>query len=62
MGHQPPVCSGNQGINRHLSEILSMILEPVGHVIGRSDIDSTSGLLAKIETLNKDLSEMENDQ
>ena len=55
-----PVCSGNQGFNRHLSEILSMILEPVGHAVGGSDIDSTGGLLEKIDALNDRLNS--NDQ
>ena len=50
-----PVCSGNQGFNRHLSEILSMVLEPLCHSIPGNDIDSTAGLLEKVEALNKDL-------
>ena len=28
-----PVCSGNKGINRHLSDVLSLILESVGHSV-----------------------------
>ena len=32
-----------------------MILEPVGHAIGGSDIDSTGGLLEKIERANEEL-------
>ena len=50
-----PVCSGNKGCNRHLSEVLSLILEPLGHAVGGQDIDSTSGLLHEIEHLNKKL-------
>ena len=50
-----PVCSGNKGCNRHLSEVLSLILEPLGHAIGGSDIDSTEGLLYEICELNKKL-------
>ena len=50
-----PVCSGNKGFNRHISEILSLILEPLGHAIGGQDIDSTGGLLAAIGDLNETL-------
>ena len=49
-----PVCSGNQGFNRHLSEVLSMVLEPVGHALGGPDIDSTGGLLNKINKINEE--------
>ena len=47
-----PVCSGNQGMNKHLSEIVSMVLEPLAHVSKGEDIDSTGELLEKIEKLN----------
>ena len=50
-----PICSVNIGYNRHLSEIVSLILEPLGHAAGGSDIDSTGGLLAKIKDLNIEL-------
>ena len=50
-----PVCSGNRGFSRHISELLSLILEPLGHAAGGSDIDSTGGLLAKIKDLNERL-------
>ena len=33
-----------------------MILESLGHALGGSDIDSTGGLLSKVEELNKKLS------
>ena len=36
-----PVCSENQGMNKHLSEIVSMILEPIAHAAKGADIDST---------------------
>ena len=52
-----PVCSGNRGLNRHLSEMLSNILEPVGHAVGGCDIDSTGGLLSEIEKLNEKLAQ-----
>ena len=47
-----PLCSGIQGFNRHLSEMLSIILEPLSHATQGNDIDSTSGLLEKICELN----------
>ena len=50
-----PVCSGNRGFNRHISEILSLILEPLGHAIGGNDIDSTGELLSKVRSLNETL-------
>ena len=53
--HPPPsrpVCSGIKGFNRHISEVLSLILEPLGHAAGGEDIDSTGGLLARIRDLN----------
>ena len=52
-----PVCSGNKGYNRHLSEILSLVLEPVGHSLGGFDIESTNELLKKVEELNIQLQE-----
>ena len=48
-----PICSGRAGFNRHISEILSMVLEPLGHALGGYDIDSTGGLLSKVGELNK---------
>ena len=50
-----PICSGNVGFNRHISEVLSMILEPLGHALGGADIDSTGGLLSKVAGLNEKL-------
>ena len=54
-----PVCSRNMGFNRHISEILSLILEPLGHAIGGEDTDSTGGLLSKIQSLNAKLAKKE---
>ena len=45
----------SKGCNRHLSEVLSLILEPVGHAIGGCDIDSTGGLLHELEVLKNKL-------
>ena len=50
-----PVCTGNKGFNRQLSEIVSLILEPLGHSIGRNDIESTGEVLHKVVNLNKEL-------
>ena len=50
-----PVCSGNKGFGRHISEILSLILESLGHATGGEDIDSTGSLLAKVTELNNNL-------
>ena len=58
MGLPPPsrpICSGKAGFNRHISEILSMVLEPLSHALQGYDIDSTGGLLSKIDDLNKKL-------
>ena len=57
-----PVCSGNQGLNRHIRqfqspyEAVSMVLESVCHAIEGNDIDSPSGLLEKLDVLNKESS------
>ena len=50
-----PVCSGNGGTNKHLSEIVSYVLEPLSHAAKGSEIDSTGELLEKVEKLNKRL-------
>ena len=50
-----PVSTGNKGFNRHLSEIVSLILEPLGRSIGGNDIESTGELLQKVVKLNNDL-------
>ena len=48
-----PVCSGNSGMNKHLSEIVSHVLEPLAHSIDGADIESTGELLHEIRELNK---------
>ena len=50
-----PVCSGNNGINKHLSELVSYVLEPLAHTLDGAEIDSTGGMLEKVEKLNKRL-------
>ena len=51
-----PVCAGNDGGNRHISEIVSLILEPVACESNGNDIDSTGDMLSKIKKLNEDIS------
>ena len=48
-----PVIAGNVGINRCLSEILSLIIEPITDRAGGDSIDSTGDMLHKINELNK---------
>ena len=47
------VCSSNGGVNRHISEIISYVLEPLAHSLEGADIDSTGGMLEKIERSNE---------
>ena len=47
-----PVISGNKGINTHLSELLSEILEPVSGSIGGGEIASTEEALNRINQIN----------
>ena len=60
-----PVVSGNKGVNTHLSELLSEILEPVSYAIGGGEIASTEEALSKINYINdtilkhEDLSEID---
>ena len=49
-----PVCSGLRGFNKHLSELVSLILEPLSHASGGSDVNSTGSFLSKIDKLNKE--------
>ena len=48
-----PVVAGNCGINRCLSELLSLIIEPVTNEMKGDAIDSTGDMLGKITELNK---------
>ena len=52
-----PVVSGNTGLNCHLSELLSMVLEPVTKEAQGSDVDSTNELLHRVELLNSKLTD-----
>ena len=42
-----PVCEGNVGVTRHLSEAVSMVLEPLSHAMDGSDVESTGDMLSK---------------
>ena len=51
-----PVASGNQGMNLHLSEIISETLEPVvDSYRGGFEVISTEDLIAKLSELNRSL-------
>ena len=43
------------GLNRHLSEMISMVIEPVSRESDGFEIDSTGEMLAKIDGLNEKL-------
>ena len=47
-----PVASGNRGINSHLSEWISEIMEPVALSMESAEVCSTEEVLAKIDHLN----------
>ena len=51
-----PVISGNSGLNCHLSEIISKIIDPVADEIEGNEVDSTDEMLAKINKLKVKLS------
>ena len=57
-----PVISGNTGLNCHLSEIISQIIEPIAYEQNSRDIDSTDDMIAKIEKLNSKLKDFNNKQ
>ena len=48
-----PVISGNNGLNCHLSELISSIIEPVAYEENGKEIDSTDDMIAKIEQINE---------
>ena len=48
-----PVIGGNVGINRGLSELLSLLIEPVTSMLGGDAIESTGDMLSKIDEINK---------
>ena len=52
-----PVISGNNGLNCHLSELVSAIVDPVASELEGREIDSTDDMLSKIDELNVKLNE-----
>ena len=48
-----PVVSGNRGLNTHLSELLSEILEPATNFVGGAEILSTEEALQKINCIKQ---------
>ena len=51
-----PVVAGNSGLNCHLSELLSKIVEPIAFEETGNEVDSTSDMLARIANINEKLS------
>ena len=47
------VASGNVGMNLHLSELVSDLLEPVVGTLNGTEVISTEDLLAQIDELNE---------
>ena len=47
-----PVVSGNCGLNSHLSDLISLIMEPVTSEANGFEVDSTSEMLHRINLLN----------
>ena len=47
-----PVVGGNSGLNCHISELLSQIIEPVASASNGSEVDSTIEMLKRLEDLN----------
>ena len=55
-GHPPPsrpVVSGNTGLNCHLSELISHIIDPIAFEQDGSEVDSTDDLLYRIGKMNE---------
>ena len=50
-----PVVSGNSGLNCHLSELISTILEPIAYEESGDEIDSTDDMIAKINKINEQI-------
>ena len=49
-----PVASGNSGMNLHLSEVISLILEPVANVFKEGlEVISKDDMLSKVDDLNE---------
>ena len=50
-----PVVSGNFGLNCHLSELISTILEPIAYEESGNEMDSTDDMIAKISKINEQI-------
>ena len=48
-----PVVSGNSGLNCHLSELISLVIEPISFEHNGNEIDSTDDLIAKLNIINE---------
>ena len=55
-----PVVSGNCGLNSHLSELISLVMEQVTSEANGNEIDSTTEMLYRIERLNEKLEKKAN--
>ena len=54
--------AGNCGLNSHLSELISHIIEPISLESPGCEIDSTSELLSKIDEINGNLENLSTDK
>ena len=50
-----PVVSGNTGLNCHLSEIISHLIDPIALEQSGNEIDSSDDMLARIQSINEKL-------
>ena len=48
-----PVVSGNNGLNCHLSELISAVIEPIAYEETGNEVDSTDDMLARIKEINE---------
>ena len=55
-----PVASGNCGLNTHLSELISEVLEPIALELDGGEIASTEEMLFRFENLNNMIGKNEN--
>ena len=53
-----PVVSSQNGMNVHLSNIISEVLEPLAERVGTNEIISSEDLLSKVDKVNKQLQTM----
>ena len=53
---------GNSGLNCHLSELLSHIIEPIATEANGSEVDSTNEMICRLEELNSKIRKLESDR